>query len=402
MEPLENTSLHPNRLTRSIRLLLFLAFFVAGLVVGSRAEIFTPSQETLRLPIELSQAIDEARFIEVWKTIKTSSYEPVTDTELFEGVLRGIAEATKDPYTTFFSKEESDLFLADLEGTFTGIGAQLGRENGFLQIVAPLPGTPAERSGVKAGDAILSIDEKAASEMSVEEAVFLIRGERGTAVTLRLARQGVAEPISVVIVRDLIEVDSVEVMFDADTKTLELTITSFDADAARLVEQALATHTPERILVDLRGNPGGLLESAVDIAAFWVGEKTVVLQEDAKKTRHALARPRTQPIVPEQTKTVVLIDGGSASASEILAGALKDHGRAKIVGTQSFGKGSVQELIELPDGSALKITVAHWLTPFGNTIHETGITPDTEIPAVSSSTSHDTQKETALEILRAT
>ncbi|MEK7615063.1 MAG: S41 family peptidase [Patescibacteria group bacterium] len=327
-------------------------------------------------PASLSKDVDFKHFWEVWKIVNESHYkQPVSDKDLYYGAMKGMLTGLKDPYTVYFDPEEAKEFKSNLNGTFSGIGAEIGIREEKLRVVAPLDGSPAKKAGLQPDDWILAIDGKVTTGMSVDEAVSLIRGEIGTEVILLINRQGVKDSFDVKISRDKIVINSVKWKLD-DQKIMHISITTFNQDTNGLFSAAIQealTKNARGIILDLRSNPGGLLTSAIDVASAWVGYEPVVSErtKDQVQSFKGLKAPLLTEI-----PTVVLVNGGSASASEIVAGALQDYGFAKLVGTKTFGKGSVQDYREFEDGSAMKVTTATWYTPKGRTINETGITPD--------------------------
>jgi carboxyl-terminal processing protease len=345
--------------------------------------------------------VDFNLFWEVWSLVqKNYVHQPVTDTKLFYGALSGLVFALDDPYSVFFDPEMAEKFQQELEGTFSGIGAELGIKERQLTIIAPLPDTPAARAGLKAGDKILLIDGKETTEMALDYAVSLIRGQEGTEVTLTIWREGWERPQDFKITRGKIEIASVKWEMKGDIAYIE--INHFNEDTSGRFNQAvneLITKNPKGLVLDLRNNPGGFLSTAVEVAGEWIEKNVVVIEQrdDGEKNEEksdGLARL-------QGLKTVVLINEGSASASEIVAGALQDYGKATLVGKKTFGKGSVQNLEPLSDGSAVKITVAEWLTPKGRHIDKEGITPDVEVDLTEDdyNANRDPQLDKAIEIL---
>lgn len=356
------------------------------------------------LPDHVGKDVDFDQFWEVWNLLKEEFYhQPVSDVELYYGSLKGLLSGLGDPYSVYFDPEEAKEFAADLEGSFEGIGAEIGIKDDRLQIVAPLDGLPAAKAGVLPGDWIVLIDGIETTGMSVEKAITLIRGEKGTQVVLTVAREGVDGLMDFSIIRQKIVIDSVKWNID-DEQIMRISIATFNHDTSELFSEAIQealSKNVKGIILDLRSNPGGLLTTAIDIASAWVGYEDVVLERSQADVRAfsgvTTARLATIP-------TVVLVNGGSASASEIVSGALQDYGLAKIVGTQTFGKGSVQNYLELPDGSAVKITTATWYTPKGRSINEEGIVPDVvvDITLEEYKSGIDPQQDVAREILLGT
>jgi len=363
-------------------------------------------------PADVAQDIDFDQFWEVWRDLRAQFYEqPVDEQTLLYGAIRGMVASVGDPYTSFFEPKQSETFLDDLSGEFSGIGAEIGVRDNELQIVAPLPDSPAEKAGVRARDLILEINGEPSLDITVEEAVQKIRGPKGTTVTLTLGRvnteaedspSGILETVEVQIVRDTIEIKSIY-LSEPEPNIFVIELRSFNADTNNAFLDAIAEIQQKGargLIVDVRNDPGGYLDTAVEIASSWLG-KDVVVQErkrgEITEQFHGSERGDLRGI-----KTVVLVNEGSASASEILAGALQDKNLATLVGTQTFGKGSVQEFQEYGDGSALKVTVAEWLTPNGRSINHEGITPDiiVELTETDFNEGTDPQLEKALELIR--
>ncbi len=314
---------------------------------------------------------------EVYDALRRNFDGQLSEAELVDGIKQGLADGSGDDYTDYFNVSDTEAFYSALNGSFEGIGAELGIEGEALIIVAPLSGFPAEKAGLRAGDVITKIDGEDAFGTSVEEAVVKIRGEAGTTVTLTIARE--REEVEFPIVRDTIVVPSVESeVLDGSIGYLKITRFAEDTSAlARAAAQDFKAQGIQSVVLDLRNNSGGYVDAAVEIAGIWQDTETVFVQKTGNRiTSTEVARGN--PIL-NGVKTVVLINRGSASASEIVAGALKDNGYATLVGEQSFGKGSVQRLNELSDGSTLKVTIARWFTPSDINIDEDGITPDIEV-----------------------
>lgn len=316
---------------------------------------------------------------DIWDKLDTKfAGEQPDDTQLFYGSIAGLVAAMGDPYSAFFPPENAEAFIEDLSGSFEGVGAEIGIKDGMLTVIAPLPGSPAERAGVMAGDIIIAVDDLDTYVMTLDEAVNHIRGKRGTAVTLTLRREGIDDSLDIVVTRGIISLQTVShEMLNDDTGLLK--INHFNNETISLMDRsisAMLSSGAKKIVLDLRNNPGGFLETSVQVASEWLPEEeTVVIErkrgEDGDRHYTSSGGMRLLDL-----PTVVLVNEGSASASEILAGALQDHGAATVVGIQTFGKGSVQDFEILQDGTALKLTVAQWLTPKGRQIEGVGVTPD--------------------------
>ncbi len=325
--------------------------------------------------------------------------------EMVYGAIRGMVGSIGDPYTTFFKPESAKIFKEDVNGSFSGIGAEIGFRKGVLTIISPLENSPAEKAGLKAGDAVLKVDDKITTDMSLEEAVANIRGKKGEAVVLTIIRDGLDETKEIKIIRDKIEIPTIKTeMKSRDVGYIKLynftgnVVSLFDESVNKLLKQGA-----KRFIIDLRNNPGGFLGAAIDTASMVVPQGDVILVENfgeantkKEKKYRSIGYKKLEGI-----PLVVLINGGSASASEIFAGAVKGKDKVKIVGEKSFGKGSVQEVLDLPENTFLKVTIAKWLTPDGTSIQDEGITPDVEIKQEENKNNKkDTQLEKALEIVK--
>ncbi|MFQ5996540.1 MAG: S41 family peptidase [Dehalococcoidales bacterium] len=297
---------------------------------------------------------------------------------LSQGAIEGMLEVLDDPYSSYLDAETYQLGLSGLEGEIEGIGAQVAMRNEQLTIIAPIADAPAEKAGIKAGDVVLEIDGESTAEMSLAEAVLNIRGPKGTPVRLLILHQDETEPEEIEIIRAKIEVPSVRFEMKEDIAYLNITHFSGRTTEELLsILESLNRQGARGIILDLRGNPGGILDIVVDVVSYFLPEGVVVNVVDNQEKRTAL---EVEPgAVTTNLPMVVLVDGSSASGSEVLAGALQDHGRAIIAGSQTFGKGSVNILRQLKDGSGLYITTARWLTPDGRLIEGAGIKPDYQL-----------------------
>jgi carboxyl-terminal processing protease len=378
--------------------------FLFGLGVGNKTISFgtvTENSANKDLPADLNYESVEA----IYDLLKTNYDGKLDSNKLLDGLKSGLAKATGDPYTEYFDKTKAKDFNDELNGSFTGIGAELGQDDkDSLIIVSPIDGFPASKAGLRPQDMIVSIDGTTTNGMTIAEAVSRIRGEKGTKVTLRVLR-GKAEDLSFTIQRDEIKIPSVKwEMLDGGVGSIR--INQFGNDTSDLAVRAardLKAKGAKSILLDLRGNPGGLLDAAVEVSSLWVPGGKLVLQERRGGLVVESYTANGQTGTPLRgIKTVVLIDAGSASASEIVAGALKDNNTAAIYGEKSYGKGSVQKIQDLPGGDEIKITVARWYRPNGQNIDKKGISPDKEIKLTEDDfkQKRDPQKDAALEFLR--
>lgn len=387
--------------------------FLTGLAVSSRGA--SPIAAGAGMP-------EDVDFSPVWKawgviddkfvpaSVATSTKVATTTAERNQervwGMISGLASSLGDPYTFFLPPAENQQFSDDMSGLFEGVGMEIAVRDQVLTVVAPLKGTPAERAGIKSGDKILKIDGVDTKDMDVSAAIKRIRGPKGTQVTLYMMRpdDGWTGPRDVKVTRDVINVPIVT------TKKLEhgvflIQVSTFTANAPDLFRGALREFVVSgdtKLILDLRGNPGGYLDAAVDMASWFLpAGKPVVTEDYAGHATNIVHRSSGYDVFNENLKMVILVDRGSASASEILSGALQEYHVAKLVGTNTFGKGSVQELVPITSDSALKITVARWLEPDGTHIPLTGITPDVEVKVSEddAKAGKDPQLDKALELL---
>ncbi len=385
--------------------LLFILFTGGGFVLGkvTTGKLNLKINPNVYQETALPEIFQNSLTRQVWSIINNEFVDKskLDDKELFYSALRGLVGGLGDPYTDFFDPETTKDFNEQIAGQFAGIGAELSvKEGGIMTVVAPLPETPAEKAGILSGDKIFSVDGKEVTGMPLEKVVRMIRGTAGTTVTLVIVR-GDEEPKDFVITRDIIEIKSVKYEFRADGLAY-LQISGFNADTSELVskfEKELKTRKPRGIILDLRNDPGGLLETALDIGSKWVEKDTLLIEKfgDGREIKYTAGNKAVFKGYP----TVVLINQGSASASEIVAGALQDYKLGTLVGKKSFGKGSVQMLKSLSDGSSVKVTVAKWLTPNGRSINEEGIQPDVEVDITKEDVQNkkDPQLEKAIELL---
>jgi carboxyl-terminal processing protease len=387
------------------------ATFFSGLHIGADTRLEANLMSFLSRETQADNSVDLTEFWRVWnlldeKFVVSSSTIPLSNEERVQGAIDGLVKAYGDPYTIYMPPEDSAVFEEDISGNFSGVGMEVGMRDDVITIIAPLPDSPAQKAGLLAGDMIVKIGSTTTEDMNVDEAVRLIRGEKGTEVTFSIFRKGDDEFKEIKVIRDTISIPTSKIEIHDDVFVVSLY--SFNALAEMEMQKALREYVKsgkKKLILDLRGNPGGYLQSAVTIASYFlpVG-KTVVRESFGGEEPEEVYRSSGRTLgafAPE--KFVILVDGGSASASEILAGALKEHGAATIIGSQTFGKGSVQELVNLDDGSSLKVTVARWLTPEGKSISEGGLAPDivVERTAEDREAAKDTQLDAALEFMKA-
>ncbi|WP_323751742.1 S41 family peptidase [Marinobacter sp.] len=349
---------------------------IQGLQDGQQVELKLPDPEK-QLPLE-----DLRKFTEVFARIKGAYVEEVSDSELLESAIKGML-SDLDPHSTYLAPKDYEELEESTSGEFGGLGIEVGMENGFVKVISPIDDTPAQKAGVQAGDLIIKLDEKPVKGMSLEEAVSLMRGKPGTVLTLTIMRDGQNAPIEIDVTRNIIKVTSVK------SRMLEsgygyVRITQFQAETGRQFRQALRKleedygNDLKGLVIDLRNNPGGVLQAAVEASDALLDSGLIVYTEGRIQSSRLRFSAKKGDLM-EGTPIVVLINGGSASASEIVAGALQDHKRAVVMGTQSFGKGSVQTIIPLDETHAIKMTTARYFTPDGRSIQAKGITPDIEV-----------------------
>lgn len=407
MQPTQPHAKKRKKITIKPWLRVVLSVFVAagvfslGWAVGSgRISVsgFGPQQS---LNKDLPSSLDYASVDEVYRALKNNYDGELKTDDLMDGLKTGLVKAAGNPYTEYLNPEAYKSFNEELNGSFTGIGAELSQDkDGNIVIVSPIAGFPAEKAGLKPKDVLIEIDGKSTAGMTVSEAVNKIRGPKDSQVKLKVVRGG-KEQLEFTITRDTINIPSVK--SEVKDGIGYLTISRFGDDTTQLAQQAAQDFKQQNvkgIVLDLRGDPGGLLNAAVSVSGMWLPKGTTVLTERRGGTVVNTLRSQNNPIL-QGIPTVVLINAGSASASEITAGALKDNGAATIVGDQSFGKGSVQQLINLKGGSVLKVTVARWYTPGGKNIDKEGITPDKQVKISDQDVKDgkDPQKDAALQIL---
>ncbi|MEI6397043.1 MAG: S41 family peptidase [Candidatus Taylorbacteria bacterium] len=357
-----------------------------ALAVGFGAGWYFRSGKTVAV-ISINSAespLTNAQFAPFWnawnilnnKYISTGS---TTDQEKVWGSIKGLASSFNDPYTVFFPPEESKIFQDNISGNFGGVGMEIGKKDGQLLVVAPIKDSPAAVAGVKSGDFILSINSTSTVDMSVDQAVALIRGPQGTKVKMSFLPKGANKAVERTITRDIIKIPTL----DTETKDggiFVIKLYSFTSQSPNLFREALRqliASGDHKLILDLRGNPGGYLDAAWDMSSYFLPIGKVVVSEDfGAHGQPNIFRSKGYDVFGDKLNMLILVDSGSASASEILAGALQENSVAKLVGSKTFGKGSVQELIPVTPESSLKVTIAHWLTPNGHNLSHDGLEPD--------------------------
>jgi len=358
-----------------------LSAFAAGAVSSEQ-----PEDVDLR-PVWKAWHILDERFIDAYATSTATSTEEKGDPvqERVWGMISGLAESMGDPYTVFLPPAEAGVFFDDISGSFEGVGMEIAIRDRILTVVSPLKNTPASNAGVESGDRIIFIDDTSTKDMDINTAVNLIRGEKGTDVVFTVLRDGVGEELKITVTRDVIQIPTIKTM-RRDDGVFVIELLNFSAKSPDLFQGAIkefAATGGQKLIIDLRGNPGGYLEAAVDMASWFLPAGKVVVTEDyGEKEGKSVHRSRGYDVFGNDLEVVILVDRGTASASEILAGALREHGVATIVGTRTFGKGSVQELIDITSDTSLKVTVARWLLAGDVFISREGLEPDilVEIP----------------------
>lgn len=391
-----------------------IALFIAALILTAGAigyAIGTNRPQTILIrginnaESDIVSTKDFAVVWDTWRLIQGSYLRAgeLKTQDLIYGAATGIVEALQDPYSVFLNPPDAKKFSEDLGGSFGGIGAEIGFRNDQLIIVAPLKNSPAEKAGILSGDKILEINATSTLAINVNEAVKLIRGPKGTTVTLTIGRNGREKPLKITITRDIVNIPVLEWQMK-EGNIAHLQLFTFSENAPALVVKALNELQRARargIVLDMRNNPGGFLESAITIAGFFMESGAPVVYEEFRSGKRETFAASGNAIAKD-TPLIIMLNNGSASASEILAGALKDSRGITIVGEKSFGKGTVQELHTLRDGSTIKLTIAHWILPKGAQIDKNGIVPDVEVKISDEDREkkRDPQLEKALAVLK--
>ncbi len=356
--------------------------------------------------ISSSAVADFGQFWHAWNLIN-DRYVPVkgkdvSSQEKVWGAIAGLTNSLQDPYSYFMPPKEKKLFEQDVAGSFGGVGMQIGLKDSIATVIAPMKDSPAEKAGIKTGDKIISVDDVLSTEMTIDTILYKIRGEIGTTVKIKLLHLDAKDPYEVTITRQEIKAPTIETELKDGVFIIRLfTFTQTAPDLFRDALKKFAESKSTKLIIDLRGNPGGYLETSVDIASWFLPAGKVVVEEKGRN-EHQIYRSSGYYTFSKDYKIAVLVDGGSASAAEILAGALQQHGAATLIGTKTFGKGSVQELIPITKDTSLKLTIARWIMPNGKTLTDGGIDPDivVEISKEDIAKKNDTQQQRAIEFLK--
>ncbi len=413
-------------------LILSSASFFVGIKYGEKKiPDITKVTELSNKEKDKPEKVDFSTFWKVWSLIDEKYVPSGTTTVKTEdrvwGAISGLANSLGDPFTTFLPPEENKAFTTEISGKFEGVGMEIAIKEGYLVVVAPLKDTPAYKAGILPGDKILKINDSNTSSLRVDQAVKIIRGPKGTTVTLLVERTGKKSPIEVKIIRDTIQIPTI----DTELKSISspnlntgsstdntvgkdetvskkdvfiIKLYNFSEPSTYLFQNALREFIlsgSDKLVLDLRGNPGGYLGASIEIASWFLPIGKVVVREDFGGNQDEIVHRSRGYNVFSNLKMVVLVNKGSASASEILAGALQEHGIAKLVGTDTFGKGSVQELVKITPETSFKVTIAKWLTPLGKSISDGGLKPDYFVDKTEKDMENDKdpQLDKAIEIL---
>ncbi len=352
--------------------------------------------------------VDFESFWKAWSILENNfiDADEWANDEKLHGAIRGLAYSTGDPYTEFFPPREAKEFNEDLNGKFEGIGMRVDVKNSLITVVAPLKESPAENAGVMPGDIILKIDEESTEGMDIGDAVKLIRGEKGTTVVLTMWRESARSEVEIPVIRDVITVPAIEHELRPDG-VFVIEILQFDDTVSEQFDIAVkkfVASNSKKLIIDVRSNPGGYLDEANKIISRFLTPDSVIVRSQGRteNDQEVYRSKRGYQVIGDDVEIVVLIDGGSASASEILAAALSEHDKATLIGTPTFGKGSVQEIIPVTNDTYLKVTIREWLTPDGNSISEDGLSPDIEVPytAEDREADRDPQLDEAVKFLQ--
>lgn len=382
----------------SVTAIVAVGSFIGGTRASTLLAQFTVANSQNR---QLDTTLNLSSVQDVYDTLRSRFDGKLDPAKLVDGAKKGLVEAAGDPYTVYFTDSEAKQFLSDLDGTFTGIGAELDRRDNHIIVVSTLDDSPAKKAGLQANDILLKVNDQDASTWSTDKTVSMIRGDKGTTVKLAVVRGQEQKEFS--IVRDQIINPSVKSEVTGDNIGY-LRISRFaDTDTATLslkAAEGFKAKNVRGVILDLRGNGGGYVTAARAVASLWLRNKVVVEQ---RRDNVVVETQRSDDNAPlEGIPTIVLVDGGSASASEIVSGALHDNNAATLVGQKTFGKGSVQDMPSISSGGILKVTIAKWYTPKGKNIHKEGIMPDVVVPISDDDIKNgrDPQKDKAIDLLK--
>lgn len=380
--------------------------YKVGVFVGEENILKTPPPQIINQDLGKPEKVNFSIFWEAWRKLERNflETEKIDYQKMVYGAIKGMTETLGDPYTCFFDPEKTEEFQEELSGKYEGVGMEIAIKDGQLTVVSPFEGTPAKRAGLKPGDKILKVEETYTRNLTIEEAVKLIKGPEGTEVRLLIQRGGWIEPKEIKIKREVIKIPTLKWELKEGNIALvkiyqfnQLVSSEFEKVALEILNSEA-----KKIILDLRNNPGGYLEKAKEIAGWFLERGAIITWQDMGEGKERKVHKSKGPGTFVSWTTVILINQGSASGAEILAGALRDQRGVKLIGETSFGKGSVQEQINLSDNSSLKVTVAKWLTPNGESINEKGLEPDIEVQMSEEDfeKDRDPQLEKAIEIIK--
>lgn len=390
-------------------LVLIVVIFFAGVSFGynNRPAVDKVVAVTNKESEVSTEEADFAPFWEVWNEIeeKYPDAKNISNQDKIWGATKGLVESLGDPHSNFFDPKETKSFEESINGEFSGIGIEIGQKDGVLVVIAPLENTPADKAGLRSGDLILKINSVSTADMTLDEAIELIRGDIGTEVKLTVLSLDSEESKEVSVVRQIIEIPTLSYKMN-DDGIFVISLYNFSSNATDLFDQAMyefSKSNTNKLIVDVRGNPGGYLDGAVDISSWFIPKGQVVAIESyGGDVEDVVYRSHGYNIGKGALNMVILVDEGSASASEIFAGALQEYGKATLIGNKTYGKGSVQQLIPITDTTSLKLTIAKWLTPNGVSLTGNGLDPDISVPVTKEDleAKKDTQMQKAVEFLK--
>lgn len=391
-----------NITNKALPFIIVISFLCLGLGIG----FYWGTNQIPKPPADLPVEADFTLFWDVWHKIENNYVGQIDYQKLIYGATKGLASGLDDPYTVFYDPKESDAFREDILGSFEGIGAELGMKEGVLTVITPLEGTPAKKAGIMPGDKIIKIEDVFGRDIGIDQAIKMIRGQKGTKVKLMILRNGWEEPKEFEIIRDTINIPSIKIDFLEDN-IAHLIIYQFNENITPQFEKAaqkIIANGSKKIILDLRSNPGGLLNKAYEVGGWFLDKGSVILVERSGKeqTDEKEYKAKGNAIFVKHD-LAILVNQGTASAAEILAAALKENrSDVKLIGEKTFGKGSVQEALDIRGGSLLKITVAKWLTPKKRLIEKFGLEPDIQVKISEEDIKNgkDPQLEKAIEIIK--